>query len=377
MASVEKSVRNGRVTWLARWRDPGGTARKKSFQRRLDAERHLIGVRSSLLSGSYVDPVAGRITVAEYAKGWLINRQHLKLKTRVGYESLLSTRVLPRWGATQLSRVDYAEVAAWVSNMSREGLSASRTRQSYHLLKSILDDAVKESRLMRNPALGVQLPQMAITERRYLTHNQVFDLAEACGEYGALINVLAYGGLRWGEATALRAGRVDADRGRLEVVEAVTDVNGVMIFGSPKTHQHRSVPIPSFLREDLASAVSNKADAELVFTSPSGMVLRATNFRRRTFDAAAGSIGLAGLTPHELRHTAASLAIAVGATVKGVQLMLGHASATLTLDRYGHLFEGELDAVADRLEQARTKALVPPVCHRAAPSVSDAARASL
>jgi integrase len=375
MASVEKSVRSGRVTWLARWRDPGGTARKKSFQRRLDAERHLIGVRSSLLSGSYVDPVAGRITVAEYAKGWLINRQHLKLKTRVGYESLLSTRVLPRWGATQLSRVDYAEVAAWVSNMSREGLSASRTRQSYHLLKSILDDAVKESRLTRNPALGVQLPRMAITERRYLTHNQVFELAEACGQYGALINVLAYGGLRWGEATALRAGRVDADRGRLEVVEAVTDVNGVMIFGSPKTHQHRSVPIPSFLREDLASAVSNKADAELVFTSPSGMVLRATNFRRRTFDAAAGSIGLPGLTPHELRHTAASLAIAAGATVKGVQLMLGHASATLTLDRYGHLFEGELDAVADRLEQARAKALVPPVCHRAASQVGDVAQA--
>ena len=60
------------------------------------------------------------------------------------------------------------------------------------------------------------------------------------------------------------------------------------------------------------------------------------------------------LTPHELRHTAASLAIAAGASIKGVQSMLGHASATLTLDRYGHLFEGELDAVADRLDAARS-----------------------
>jgi len=76
------------------------------------------------------------------------------------------------------------------------------------------------------------------------------------------------------------------------------------------------------------------------------------NFRRRCFDRAATQVGLQGLVPHELRHTAASLAIASGATVKSVQRMHGHASATLTLDRYGHLFADELDAVADRLDHA-------------------------
>ncbi|MGR6967462.1 tyrosine-type recombinase/integrase [Geodermatophilus sp. URMC 61] len=75
--------------------------------------------------------------------------------------------------------------------------------------------------------------------------------------------------------------------------------------------------------------------------------------RRDWFDRAADDAGLSGLTPHELRHTAASLAIASGASVKGVQSMLGHASAQMTLDRYGHLFPGELDAVADRLDAAR------------------------
>jgi integrase len=81
-------------------------------------------------------------------------------------------------------------------------------------------------------------------------------------------------------------------------------------------------------------------------------VMRVGNFRRRVFEPAARTAGVDGLVPHELRHTAASLAIAAGASVKGVQAMLGHASATLTLDRYGHLWPDELDAVADRLDAA-------------------------
>jgi integrase len=76
------------------------------------------------------------------------------------------------------------------------------------------------------------------------------------------------------------------------------------------------------------------------------------DFRRRWFDRAARTVGMDGLVPHELRHTAASLAIASGASVKGVQAMLGHASAAMTLDLYGHLFGDELDAVADRLDVA-------------------------
>jgi integrase len=84
-------------------------------------------------------------------------------------------------------------------------------------------------------------------------------------------------------------------------------------------------------------------------------VLRNTNFRPRFFDPAAEKVGLLGLTPHELRHIAASLAIAAGANVKAVQLMLGHASAAMTLDIYAGLFADDLDAVADRLDRAFVK----------------------
>ena len=241
MPNVEKRLQNGRVTWLARWRDPDGSQRKKSFDRKLDAERHLLVVGSSMLTGSYVDPRAGRVTVGDYAETWLANKGHLKPKTRAGYESLLATRVLPKWGPVPLDRANYGAVASWVSTMAESGLSASRTRQAYHVLKSLLDEAVKDARLLRNPATGVDLPRMRAKERRYLTHAEVAALAEACRGHRTLVQVLAYCGIRWGEATALRVGRVDPVRGRLEIVEAVVEVNGTMIFGSPKSHQHRSV----------------------------------------------------------------------------------------------------------------------------------------
>ena len=199
-------------------------------------------------------------------------------------------------------------------------------------------------------------------ERRYLTHGHVAELADAAGPYRLLVLVLAYCGLRWGEAAALKVSRVDLMRGRLAIVEAVADVNGHMIFGSPKSHQHRSVPVPRFLRDDLAQHLAGKGQDDLVFTAPRGAVLRVNNFRRRHFDRAAADVGLEGLVPHELRHTAASLAIASGARLKGVQAMLGHASATLTLDRYGHLFGDELDAVAERLDAAFRAPRVPLVC---------------
>jgi integrase len=106
------------------------------------------------------------------------------------------------------------------------------------------------------------------------------------------------------------------------------------------------------VRDELAVVLAGKHPDDLVFTSPRGEALRVQNFRRRGFDRAARSVGLEGLKPHELRHTAASLAIAAGANVKAVQAMLGHASAAMTLDRYGHLFDDELDAVAARLDAA-------------------------
>ncbi len=368
MASVEKRVRPSKTTWLARWRDGDGRERKRSFNRRADAVRYLATVTTGLTDGTYCDPARSRVTVGEWAADWSASRSDLKPKTFASYESLLNTRVLPTWAPVPLAKITHSGVTAWVAEMHSGGLSASRTRQSYHLLTAMLDDAVKDRRLPRNPAAGVDLPRLPTTRRRYLSYGQVDQLAAACGPYRRLVLVLAYTGLRWGEAAALRVGQVDLLRGRIEVVESVADVNGKLIIGEPKTHQHRSVPIPRFLREELAEQLAGKSRDDLVFPAPRGGWLRVQNFRRRCFDRAASDVGLDGLTPHELRHTAASLAISAGATVKGVQSMLGHASAAMTLDRYAGLFADDLDAVADRLDAA-ARANVPQPCPK--PTVVD------
>ena len=114
-----------------------------------------------------------------------------------------------------------------------------------------------------NPAAGVDLPRLPTTDRRYLTHAQLADLAERCGPHRLL--VLGYTGLRWGEAAALRVRRVDLLRGRIEAAESVTDVDGRMVFGPPKSHARRRVPVPRFLRDDLAVQLADPGPDDLVF----------------------------------------------------------------------------------------------------------------
>lgn len=255
-----------------------------------------------------------------------------------------------------LASVTHADVVAWVSRMLADGYAPATARQAHRVLSLILSLAVRDGRLSRNPAEGVRLPRVRTPDKVFLTHAQVDALAEACAPYQLLVRVLAYTGLRFGEAAALRVRRVDLLRRRIEIAESVSEVNGEAVFGSPKTHQRRSVPLPRSLVEPMAAHIAGKGPDHLVFTSPEGRLLRNQNFRRRTFTKAAESIGVPRLTPHDLRHTAASLAVAAGANVKAVQRMLGHASAAMTLDVYAGLFGDDLDAVADRLDEAAREA---------------------
>ena len=132
--------------------------------------------------------------------------------------------------------------------------------------------------------------------------------------------------------------------------------DGRLVYGSPKNHQQRSVPFPSFLSDQLRALIATKGSGDLLFTSPYGRPLRVNNWKRKAFDKAADTLAdnhtdLLRPTVHDLRHTAASLAISAGANVKAVQRMLGHASAAMTLDVYADLFDDDLDAVGDALSR--------------------------
>lgn len=376
MASVEKRVRNGRVSWRAHYRDPLGKQRSKSFDRKVDAERYLTSVESSKLAGTYIDPARARMTVGEWSAQWLDGLSHLKPSTKERYAGIVRRHILPRWAAVRLGDVTHSHVQAWVKMLMADRAPAT-VRKVHRVLSLILDLAVQDGRLVRNPAAGVGLPRIVESERRYLTHAQVHALADACAaprpeliskhrrhsertndEYRLIVLFLAYTGVRFGELAALRVGRLDLGRRRAQIVESVTLVNGVQVWGTPKGHERRDVPLPRFLVSALAAHVSGKDADDLVFCGVrGGGALRATVFRRAGFNQAAAEIGMPGLHPHELRHTAASLAIASGANVKVVQKMLGHKSATMTLDQYGHLFGDQLDTVADALDLAREAAV--------------------
>jgi integrase len=260
-------------------------------------------------------------------------------------------------------------VQSWVSDLAAER-SPSTARKAHRVLSLVLSLAVRDGRLARNPASDVRLPREATADRHYLTHQQVYALAGACVtpagsvakrrterqrrpcDYGLVILFLAYTGARFGEMAALRVRRLDLLARRVEIAEAVTSVNGRLTWGTPKTHARRWIGVPAFLADLLGEHVNRLGPDDLVFTTAQGEVLRAGNFRRDVFTPAARQVGLDGLVPHALRHTAASVAIAAGADVKVVQQMLGHKSATMTLDLYGHLFDDRLDDVAGALDAA-------------------------
>ena len=187
-------------------------------------------------------------------------------------------------------------------------------------------------------------------------------LACEISPYGSVVRFLAYTGLRWGEMAALRVDSFEMLRRRVNVRDAVAEVKGRIVWSTPKSHERRSVPFPQFVSEELAALMVGKSREDLVFTAPDGGILRVSTFRPRTFAPAVRRLVAADpdfpwVTPHDLRHTAASLAISGGANPKAVQTMLGHQSAVLTLDTYADLFPDDLELVSTALDKARQAAL--------------------
>lgn len=342
--------------WRARYRGPDRRERARHFARKVDAERWLAGVEVAKARGEWLDPALSRVTVGEWCRTWLDAQQQLRQTTRVRYAGIVDRHILPAWGRVPLADVTPADVAAWIGRLASSGLAADTVRYVHRVLSLALGYAVLDGRLPRNPAKGVPLPRAKARPKRFLTHAEVAQLAAECGEHATLINVLAYTGLRWGEVAALRVEDVDLMRRRIHVRRAMAEVRGRAVVGLPKDHEQRAVPIPRFLVDALAAEVAGREPEALVFPSPEGAMLRNGNFRRRVFDAAARRAGVDGITPHGLRHTAASLAVQAGATVVAVQTMLGHSSPSVTLDVYSHLFADDLDVIADRLDAARAGA---------------------
>ncbi|WP_103663363.1 site-specific integrase [Microbacterium sp. CJ77] len=357
MGSVHPYKTKEGKRYLVRYRKPDGTnAAKRGFRTKREAEEYIATVSVSISANQYVDPGDARITIADLGADWLQDQAAvIKPSSLHPLESAWRVHVQPRWGAVQVGAIRHSDVRSWVTALTKDR-GATTVIRCYGILASILDIAVRDRRIAENPSRGIRLPKKRGKRHIYLSHTQVGILAH-CSIHPELVLFLAYTGLRWGEASGLRVKDVDLIRRRVHVHENAVMVNGTVHTGTPKSHVTRSVPYPDFLENIVRAAVFGKGREALLFGDGQSH-LRLPNSQDGWF---AGAVRRAAtqdpdfprVTPHDLRHTAASLAISAGANVKAVQRMLGHASAAMTLDTYADLFDDDLDNVAEALSRAR------------------------
>lgn len=349
------------MRWRARYVDENGKEHAKGFGKKADAQNWLNKQVSDQVTGTWTDPALSAVTFGVMAEKWYGTKQHRAPKTVAGYRSLLDTIVLPRWRDVSLREVKFEDLQEWISGLSADGsvrfegkgLSASRIRQTHQLVGAVLRFAVRAKHLAADPTDGVELPTLPDTEQRYMTHQQLHQVAVASGRLRTLVLVLGYCGLRFGEAAALQVGDVDIDERRIRVRRSVTYVRKTgLVEGATKNHTNRSVPVPAFVADLLKTEIDGREKTALVFPSSRGGYLTLGQ-ARYTFQKATTAVdGCDGVRLHDCRHTCASLAIKSGANVKVVQKLLGHKTAVLTLDKYGHLYPDDLDAVADAFDTA-------------------------
>ena len=374
LAAIEKwqvakkagSKRQPPGRWRVRWYGPDGKGKAKTFLKLPQAEAELHAITARLDKGSYRDPKSGKAAVRVVAEEWFTSKRKIGRTTRRDYRDLLDNYVIPYWGDWQVAAVQWEDVNAWVTELetkpgkSGKQLGAARIIKAYRVLAMVMKHAVFSKRISVSPCHDHELPRIDDEDEHvYLTYDQLERLALAAGDYRLLILTLGYCGIRWAEASAVKVGRLSVPKRRIRIVQNYTDVSGALALGPVKNHEKRSVPLPRSFADELGTLARGRHADELLFTAPGGGPLRYANFRARIFDPAVKAAGLEGLgiTPHKLRHTAASLAIAAGADVKVVQLMLGHKDASMTLNIYGHLFPDRLDEVADALDAGRMVAL--------------------
>ncbi len=377
MATVEKRRRKdkdgtlGPVHWRARYRDPEGRQRSRTFARKADADRWLRGVLGDIVRGDYLDPAGSRTEFGEYAELWRTSQVH-RATTAQTVESDLRLHLLPAFEHRSLGAIRPTEVQGWVKDLATK-LAPATVERCYRYLAAIFAASVADDLIRKSPCRGITLPRHPRTKVvPWPTKSVLVAVRSLPSHYTALGVLAASTGLREGELLGLTLPRVDMLRRTVEVAEQMVTVSGRPPFlAPPKTRASlRTVPLPDVALTALAAHLAARpavpvpchrqiptgelveAVESLVFTT-----LRQAPVRRQTFNNAwTDALVRAGLPAgthfHALRHYYASMLIAGGEDVKVVQARLGHASARETLDTYGHLWpesEGRTRAVVDSM----------------------------
>lgn len=332
---------------------------RRGFPTLKAAKAELAKLETSVNEGKYVRKAKGMKPLSKFAEPWLETKKAtVKQSSFTAIDASWRTHVKERWGEIPVGKISAHDVQAWVNGLDR---SPTIKRRAVEVLSGILSTAVPKS-IHENPAEGVKLPAKVSTKKhRYLTHEQLWRLAEAAGEHSDHVLTLGYCGIRWGELTALHVDSLDNERQILHINRNVVKIGSVLVEGTPKTHKLRRVPVPSRVWAALQERAKSLPASAVLFGNKYGTYINPPTggAKARTWwNSALTKAGLPYMPMHDLRHTAASLAVRSGAHVKIVQRMLGHASAAITLDTYADLFEDDLETLIERLDSDIDAAIV-------------------
>jgi integrase len=342
--------------WRARYRDEAGKEHARHFRRKVDAQRWLDEVTTAVVTGTYVDPSAGRVTLTAFYAVWSA-RQVWAPGTHVAMS--LAVRGAT-FGQLELRLVRRSHVESWIKQMSADGLAAGTVHTRVQNVRSVFRGAVRDRVIATDPSEGVTLPRRRRVEHAMtvLTPAEVGRLiAAADPRFSAFVAVCAFAGLRLGEAAALQVGEVDFLRRRIRVSRQVQrGVDGAAEIRPPKHGSERIAVVPDRLLSMLSAHVEvylPDGDRDRwFFPTATGTPPHQNTFGHLWRRAQAGA-GLTGIRLHDLRHFFASGLIASGCDVVTVQRPLGHASATTTLNSYSHLWPD-----ADDRTRAATESLM-------------------
>jgi len=353
MAGWIRRAHSGR--YQARYRTPGRRTRSKTFDRRKDAEKWLRRELALIDRGDWIDPDAGTMTVAEWSDRWMATRLHIRDSTRERDETYLRSLILPHFGTRRLLDITRHDIQDWIGELAEEGYAPATIQLAYGLVSMAFNAAADDALIQRTPCMDVNLPKRIETEKRFLSAEELHDLADTIDpRHRTLVLTAGYTGARFGELAALQPRDLDLGRRRVTITRSLAEVRGAITETEPKTSaSKRTITLPQAVADDLAVHLDHQRTGrtDRVFAAPQGGPLRRRGFRQRFWlPAVAASVGQP-MRFHDLRHTHAALLIAANTHPKLLQARLGHTSIKTTLDIYGHLYEPLDEVAADRLEQ--------------------------
>lgn len=368
MADVQKRPTARGTKWDVRYRDESRRQRKRSFDRKGDAQRFANSVETDLVRGDWIDPARGRESFGEWADTWLGTVVDLKPKTRESYESIVSKHLRPKFGSAPIAAIDYPAVLSFVAELRDAGCAAKTVRNVRDVMRLIFQLAVRSGAIKTNPVVDVKVARTSRAEMVFLEPEQIMDLAgevtkpppryrrderrvTGYPEYGLLVRFAGFTGLRAGELVGLRVKDLQLLRRRVHVHQSASEAYGQLQIVATKTYERRSVPIPRSLIAELTTHVANRPADDFVWQSPQGGAFRYSNWMKRHFKPAVErSLAPDDTRFHDLRHTYAALLIAQGAHPRAIMERMGHSTITVTLDNYGHLFPKLDEALDDAIE---------------------------